>query len=53
MNRRQAWLCAAATALVVISSQAAWAIDPALDARNYPALAWSPYLVGAGIGVLT
>ncbi|MCK1513892.1 YeeE/YedE family protein [Bradyrhizobium sp. 190] len=29
------------------------AIEPALDARNYPDPAWSPYLVGAGIGVLS
>ncbi|MBU4527080.1 MAG: YeeE/YedE family protein [Alphaproteobacteria bacterium] len=34
-------------------SQPAWAIDPALDARNYAGPAWSPYLVGAGIGVLS
>ncbi len=31
----------------------ALAIEPALDARNYPAPSWSPYLVGAGIGVLS
>lgn len=37
-------------ALVPIS---AFAADPALDARNYPGPAWSPYLVGAGIGVLS
>ncbi|MDP2357038.1 MAG: YeeE/YedE thiosulfate transporter family protein [Beijerinckiaceae bacterium] len=34
-------------------SQAALAIEPALDSRNYPGAAWSPYLVGAGIGVLS
>ena len=33
--------------------EAALAIEPALDARNYPGPAWSPYLVGAGIGVLS
>ncbi len=37
-------------ALVPIS---AFGADPALDARNYPGPAWSPYLVGAGIGVLS
>ena len=26
--------------------------EAALDARSYPGPAWSPYLVGAGIGVL-
>ena len=31
----------------------AFAIEPALDARSYPGPAWSPYLVGAGIGVLS
>ena len=31
----------------------AFAIDPALDARNYPGPSWSPYLVGAGIGILS
>ncbi len=30
-----------------------FAADPALDARNYPGPAWSPYLVGAAIGVLS
>ena len=29
------------------------AMEPALDARNYPGPAWSPYLVGPGIGVLS
>ena len=31
----------------------AFASDPALDARNYPGPSWSPYLVGAGIGILS
>ena len=31
----------------------AFAADPALDARSYSGPAWSPYLVGAGIGVLS
>ena len=31
----------------------AFAIDPALDARNYPGPSWSPYFVGAGIGILS
>ena len=30
-----------------------FAVDPALDARSYSGPAWSPYLVGAGIGVLS
>ena len=49
MNRRLAWLCAVALGAF---SQTAWAIEPALDARNYSGPAWSPYLVGAGIGIL-
>lgn len=55
MNGRLPWLCAAAaaTALGAVFSQSAWAIEPALDAGNYPGPAWSPYLVGAGIGVLS
>ena len=32
---------------------AALAAAPAVDARNYSGPAWSPYLVGAGIGVLS
>ena len=40
--------------LVVISAGGdAFALDPALDARSYSGPAWSPYLVGAGIGVLS
>ncbi len=37
-------------ALTPVSAFAA-AANPALDARNYPGPTWSPYLVGAGIGV--
>lgn len=36
-----------------VFSRAAFAIEPALDARSYPGPAWSPYLVGAGIGILS
>ena len=36
-----------------VCSQAALANEPALDARSYPGPAWSPYLVGACIGVLS
>jgi uncharacterized membrane protein YedE/YeeE len=52
MSRRLPWLCAVTIAGAVYS-EAALAIEPALDARNYPGPAWSPYLVGAGIGVLS
>ncbi len=46
--RHPAWL-----ALLLLGvPAAATAADPALDATNYPGPAWSPYLVGAGIGVL-
>ena len=40
-------------ALGTLSSESAFALEPALDARSYPGPAWSPYLVGAGIGVLS
>lgn len=40
------------TALPPVCAQSAFAIEPALDARNYPGPAWSPYLVGACIGIL-
>lgn len=53
MNRRQAWLFTAATAFATLCAQAGCAIEPALDARTYPRAAWSPYLVGVGIGVLS
>ena len=43
----------AAVSFVVLWPALAWAIEPALDARNYPGPAWSPYIVGAGIGVLS
>lgn len=39
-------------AILALHPAATFAIEPALDARNYPGAAWSPYLVGAGIGVL-
>lgn len=53
MNRRHSWLFTAATTLATLCAQSATAIEPALDARIYPGAAWSPYLVGAGIGVLS
>lgn len=53
MNRPHIWLFAAVTALATVCAQAAFAVAPALDARTYPGAAWSPYLVGAGIGVLS
>lgn len=31
----------------------AFAIEPGLDARNSPGPEWSPYVVGAGIGILS
>lgn len=38
---------------VCFYADAAFALDQTLDARNYPGAAWSPYLVGAGIGILS
>lgn len=52
MSRRLLWL-SIITIVGAFCSPAAMAIEPALDARNYPGPAWSPYLVGAGIGVLS
>ena len=40
-------------ALLALFPPGAFAADPALDARSYPGPAWSPYVVGAGIGVLS
>ena len=39
--------------LALVLPPCAFAAGPALDATNYPGPAWSPYLVGAGIGVLS
>ena len=48
------WTCGSLALIwLVLSSGLAHAIEPALDARNYPGPAWSPYIVGAGIGVLS
>ena len=53
MSGRLIRLPAVIIAVGTLSSDAAFAIEPALDARNYPGPAWSPYLVGAGIGILS
>jgi uncharacterized membrane protein YedE/YeeE len=39
--------------LWIVSPQAALAAQPGTDPHNYPGGAWSPYLVGALIGVLS
>ena len=44
---------AGALACLAFCPSVALALEPALDARNYPAAAWSPYVVGAAIGVLS
>jgi uncharacterized membrane protein YedE/YeeE len=44
------WL---AIALLVIPQLAVAAVHPGTDARQYSGPAWSPYLAGAGIGVLS
>lgn len=41
-----------AVASLTLFPLAALAGEPAIDARNYPGPAWSPYVVGAGIGAL-
>ncbi len=50
MNRR---VVTGGLALLTLFPLTAFAADPALDAHSYPGPAWSPYLVGAGIGVLS
>ena len=40
-------------ALIISLPSVAFAANPALDARNFSGPGWSPYLVGAGIGVLS
>lgn len=47
------WMGSAATPLLVLPQLALAAVEPAQDPRNYPGPAWSPYLVGIGIGVLS
>jgi uncharacterized protein len=39
--------------LVLWSGASATAAEPGVNALNYPGPAWSPYVVGAGIGVLS
>lgn len=53
MSRQICVLLALAISAGTACSEVALATEPALDARNYPRAAWSPYLVGAGIGVLS
>ena len=38
--------------VIVASPVCALADSPVIDSRNYDGAAWSPYIVGAGIGVL-
>ena len=40
-------------ALALLPLHTAVAAEPGMNALNYPGPAWSPYLVGAGIGVLS
>lgn len=53
MTRRSLTLSGGLMLILLGTVEAALAIDPALDARSYPGPAWSPYLVGAGIGILS
>ena len=39
--------------VLLFAPSLAFAADPRVDARNFPGPAWSPYLAGAGIGVLS
>jgi len=47
------WLRTLALIMLTLWPSCVFAADPALDARSYPGPAWSPYVVGAGIGVLS
>ncbi len=40
-------------AALTVAPSLALAAEPRVDARNFPGPAWSPYLAGAGIGVLS
>ena len=42
-----------AVCLALLPLHAVAAAEPGVNALNYPGPAWSPYLVGAGIGVLS
>lgn len=53
MSARLYGALAAIVIVGIVSSEPALGIEPALDARNYPGAAWSPYWVGAGIGILS
>ena len=39
--------------LALLPAHAAFAAVNAVDSRDYPGPAWSPYVVGAGIGMLS
>jgi len=39
--------------MLVLLPSAAFAAAPAVNARDFPGPAWSPYLVGVGLGVLS
>ncbi len=47
------WLRLLAVTTLTLWPSCVFAADPALDAHSYPGPAWSPYVVGAGIGVLS
>jgi uncharacterized protein len=53
MRSRSVALGAAVIVVLLGTTPDTFALDPALDARNYPGPSWSPYLVGAGIGILS
>jgi hypothetical protein len=53
MRLRSVALVVAVIVVLLGTTLDTFAIDPALDARNYPGPSWSPYLVGAGIGILS
>lgn len=39
--------------LALLPAHSAFAVGPAVNSLDYPGPAWSPYIVGAGIGILS
>src|SRR3989339_848293 len=53
MSRRIIGTIFYAVAVGILFSANVWAIESTPSSQDFPGLAWSPYVVGAGIGVLS
>ena len=51
--RKRRWSVGLLNGLALLPVSVAVAAEPGVNALNYPGGAWSPYVVGAGIGVLS